>query len=138
MAKVAGPLPGTGHTCNVTIRQPAIEFQLCLLAWTKFIPRFTIGFYCSIFRIPHITSYSEHHLMVPEHFYCWVAGSFNPTSKCHVTEKPLSNNVTIKYINSVERLFQMHSSQIRLIVHSLKEPATQQLKCPETIKWYPL
>ena len=20
--------------------------------------------------------YSEHHLMVPEHFYCWVAGSF--------------------------------------------------------------
>ena len=21
--------------------------------------------------------YSEHHLMVPEHFYCWVAGSFN-------------------------------------------------------------
>ena len=25
---VAGPLPGTGHTC--TTRQPAIEFQLCL------------------------------------------------------------------------------------------------------------
>ena len=55
---VAGPLPGTGHTC--TTRQPAIEFQLCLLAWTKFIPRFTTGFYCSefritIFRIPHIT-----------------------------------------------------------------------------------
>ena len=23
--------------------------------------------------------YSEHHLMVPEHFYCWVAGSFNKT-----------------------------------------------------------
>ena len=21
--------------------------------------------------------YSEHHLIVPEHFYCWVAGSFN-------------------------------------------------------------
>ena len=25
--------------------------------------------------------YSEHHLMVPEHFYCWVAGSFNSV-KC--------------------------------------------------------
>ena len=23
--------------------------------------------------------YSEHHLMVPEHFYCWVAGSFTAT-----------------------------------------------------------
>ena len=33
---VAGPLPGTGHTCIT--RQPAIEFQLCLLAWTLSMP----------------------------------------------------------------------------------------------------
>ena len=26
--------------------------------------------------------YSEHHLMVPAHFYCWVAGSFN--SSCQL------------------------------------------------------
>ena len=27
--------------------------------------------------------YSEHHLMVPEHFYCWVAGSFKVVFENH-------------------------------------------------------
>ena len=28
-------------------------------------------------RIELNMGYSRHHLMVPVHFYCWVAGSFN-------------------------------------------------------------
>ena len=30
--------------------------------------------------------YSRHHLMVPENFYCWVAGSFNKM----LAERPLA------------------------------------------------
>ena len=45
--------------------------------------------------------YSEHHLMVPEHFYCWVAGSFKDKNICRKMRESVTK--TLEFKNHVDR-----------------------------------